>query len=101
MAAGVKVPPGWVDGWVRRAVETLAPAAAGDTSQAAAELAAVAVAREIAETGPELRRVEVEAGQPPDVVAARVGLPVAVVEAYAALFFAVADSATRATSPTW
>ncbi len=92
LAAGEFVPAEWVDAWVRvgRALLANLP----DVS-AVPTLAAAADARALALGGPAPLRLEVEARllarQPADAVAARTGLTAAAVEAYAALFYAVAD----------
>jgi hypothetical protein len=90
------VPSEWVDRWVRLGEELLTtppgPAAA------APELAAAAAARDLAGHGSYWRRVEVEArllaGEPAAAVAGKASLPAGVVEAYAALFYAVEDRLT-------
>ena len=92
-AAGAFVPPEWTDAWVRTGEALLA--APPDATPATPELAAAADARALALADPGSRRLEVEARllarQPVAVIAARTGLTAAAVEAYAALFYAVAD----------
>ena len=92
LAAGEFVPAEWIDAWVRVGEALLA---ALPDAPAVPTLAAAADARELALDGPGPLRLEVEARllarQPPDAVADRTGLTAAAVEAYAALFYAVAD----------
>jgi hypothetical protein len=92
-AAGAFVPAEWVDAWVQTGQALLA--CPRDAAAVPPPLAAAAAARELALADPFSRRVEVEArllaGQPVAAVAAPTGLTAAAVEAYAALFYAVAD----------
>ena len=92
LAAGEFAPAEWIDAWVRVGEALLA--APPDISTVPT-LAAAADARALALDGPGPLRLEVEARllarQPPDAVADRTGLAAAAVEAYAALFYAVAD----------
>lgn len=93
LADGEFIPSEWVDSWVLLAEEVLTtpPGPVWNSP----DLRAAGAARELAEREPCWQRVEVEArllaGESVEVIAAKAGLTTAAVEAFAALFFAVAD----------
>lgn len=93
LAAGERVPKKWVDRWVRRAKQVLA--ARPGRAVKAPDLRAIEAARELAERGTYWQKVEVEArllaAESAAAIAAKTGLTAAAVEAYAELFYAVAD----------
>ena len=93
LAAGEWVPDSWIDSWVLRAEELLTTPPSPWLD--APDLRALAAARDLYERGPSWQRIEVEArllaGETIEAIAAKTGVSIGAVVAFAALFFAVAD----------